>query len=89
LRSAGLHSETLCQKKKARYRVHACNTSYSGGGDQEDGCLRQPGQIVCKTPPHLSQLKSGMVVCACHPTYLGNIRSRMVIQAGPEINMIP
>jgi hypothetical protein len=29
--------------------AHACKPSYSGGRDQEDGSLKQPGQIVHET----------------------------------------
>jgi hypothetical protein len=29
--------------------AHACNPRYSGGGDQEDRGLKQPGPIHCET----------------------------------------
>jgi hypothetical protein len=35
--------------------VHACNPSYSEGGEQEDCSLRQPQAKKLLRPPHLNQ----------------------------------
>jgi hypothetical protein len=45
-----------------------CNPSYSGFEDPKDHSSR-PAQGE-KVRPHLDQLKLGMVVHACHPTYM-------------------
>jgi hypothetical protein len=42
--------------------AHACNPGYSGGRDQEDRGLSQPGQIVHQTlSPKRTHHKKGLV----------------------------
>jgi hypothetical protein len=48
---------------------------YRGSGDQG-----QPGQKVYETP--IPTIKSWVVACACHLSYVGSINRRIVIQAG-------
>jgi hypothetical protein len=68
---------------------HAYNSSYSGGGDGEDRCLRPVevgGGVVHETPPHAINKKLGTVVCL-HPICVEDVNRRLVVQASLEINV--
>jgi hypothetical protein len=63
--------------------THACNPSYSGGGDWEDHDLRlawaKVSEILILTN------KQGVVVLTCNS--IGHEARRIMIQAGPNKNM--
>jgi hypothetical protein len=61
----------------------ACNPSYLGDG--------VPGHSVWKTKFDTisTNKKSGMVVHACHTSYVESVNRRVVVQAGLDTNMKP
>jgi hypothetical protein len=56
--------------------AHACNPSYSGGGDGEDSNSKVVRAKVSKTPSHQNL---GVVAHACHPSYVGGIGRRIIV----------
>jgi hypothetical protein len=67
------HKKEQQQQDRPDVIAHICNPSYSEGRDREDCCSR-PARAVSSRDP-ISINKPGMVVCACHPSYLGGIGS--------------
>jgi hypothetical protein len=61
--------------------VHACNSSNSGGRDQEDHGS-SPAQPKSKQDP-ISKDKLGMVVYICNPSYTGGVAKKIVVQGQP------
>jgi hypothetical protein len=58
--------------------THTCNLSYSGGTDLEDCGSRL--SWAKSFQDSISSNKPGVIVHTCHPSYLGSIDSRIVVQ---------
>jgi hypothetical protein len=62
--------------------AHPDNSGYSGGRDLDYCDSISLGKKVSKTSISVNK-NLGMVACACHPSYVGSINRRVVVQASP------
>jgi hypothetical protein len=61
--------------------VHTCNSSYSGGRDQEDHGSKPAWW------ESISTNKLGIVLCTCHPSYARDINRSITDQTGWDKNL--
>jgi hypothetical protein len=64
--------------------AHACNSSYSGGRDWEDGGSRPAWAKSSRDPISINNL--GVVVNTCHPSYAGSQGGMIAAHTGLGIN---
>jgi hypothetical protein len=64
------------------------NPSYSEGEDGEDQSSKSARAKISRDPISTNK-KLDMVVCTCHPSYVGIVNRRITVQAGLCINARP